>query len=360
MVLLPNCDPIICRPQQKSHHTRPSFSGSSCPVLGSLASCVDLCTDRMQLLIIMALCLGTLKGPPSVLSFDISKLLYLRRLSQAATSEPASALCQNSREDMTATLQGSECSSALLSEGGLMDSTVVQLLVRGPEKQQCEHGTMCSMKVESRIQAEVFLSAAPASLGLSLALCSLSASSNPFSQSHVPLLVNDCPAAAGVSLLSVPPKPCIKTPPTKSFSFQLGPFFNNSIQFLHCRVELCLQEKQCISSAELPQIPKCRAPGVSCSPLSTPSSFLKPVFQRTVTQPLLVTISAPSRPPLPSISEQKKFPLPPRQEYPVQGVGTVAVVVVTLCSFFLGVMLTVGLWCIHNKTAPDDPVTRSA
>lgn len=37
-------------------------------------------------------------------------------------------------------------------------------------------------------------------------------------------------------------------------------------------------------------------------------------------------------------------------EYSVQEVGVVAVIGVSLCSFFLGIMLTIGLWCIHKKT----------
>nr|DBA30105.1 TPA: hypothetical protein GDO54_006129 [Pyxicephalus adspersus] len=209
----------------------------------------------MQLLIIIALCLGLVKGPPPWLSFNISRSLHLKQHPRALPPEPSSTICYNVHNKTSASLDEFPCTSAEMFRRGLMDSPVVHLLVRGPDK-KCEHGGICSMKVGSRVQAEVSLSDAPSSLGLSLALCSLSASSNPFNLSHIPLLVNDCPLAAGVSITLVPPKPCIKTPPMKSFSFQLDPVYNSSVQFLHCRVDVCLQGAQCGTSTGVIKLPK--------------------------------------------------------------------------------------------------------
>lgn len=308
----------------------------------------------MQLLILITLCLRMVQGPPPWL-----RSFHLKKFPQAVPSESFSTTCQNVHNHTSSALGGSLCMSMEVSGHSLVDSAAVQLLVRGPDK-QCEHGGICSMKVGSQVQAEVSLSAAPPSLGLSLTLCSLSASSNPFNQSHIPLLVNDCPYSAGVTFTLVTPKPCIKTPPRKSFSFQLDHFYNSSIQFLHCRVELCLQGTQCDTSTGVTKLPQCRIPGVPCTLFSASPSFLKPVFHRTVTQPLLVTISASSRNPLQSLPGYKRSPLSTGREYSVQEVGVVAVIGVTLCSFFLGMMLTIGLWCIHKKTVPTSQGTQSS
>ncbi|XP_077118571.1 transforming growth factor-beta receptor type 3-like protein isoform X2 [Ranitomeya variabilis] len=224
------------------------------------------------------------------------------------------------------------------SEGNVWDSVVVQLVVRGPDK-QCEHGSMCSVKVGSKLQIEVSLSAAPPSLGLSLALCSLSPSSDPYNYSHTLLVVNGCPAEAGVSLAMVPPLPCTNALLTKAFGFQLAPFYNNSIQFLHCRVQLCNREASCRGRVGSRNIPECHHTEDLCTRLGAAPLFLRPELQRTVTQPLLVTISAPTRPLVLTSTESD-----------VHGVGIAAAVGVTLSSFFVGVILTAGLWCIHGRT----------
>ncbi|XP_056426746.1 transforming growth factor-beta receptor type 3-like protein isoform X2 [Hyla sarda] len=243
------------------------------------------------------------------------------------------------------------------SENNIWDSAVVQLLVRGPEK-NCEHGNMCSVKVGSKLHIEVSLSTAPPSLGLSLALCSLSPFSDPFNFSHTLLVVNGCPADLGVSLTMAPPLPCTKALLMKSFSFQLAPFYNSSIQFLHCRVQLCNKETSC--SAGSRNIPECHNTEDLCPRLSAAPLFLGPELQRTVTQPLLVTISAPTRPPLQPKTGHKKLPVAESQESAVHGVGVAAAFGVTISSFFFGVMLIAGLWCIHSKTAPKAPVTQTS
>ncbi|XP_075061943.1 transforming growth factor-beta receptor type 3-like protein [Mixophyes fleayi] len=259
----------------------------------------------MHLLIIMLFCAGLVKGPPPWISLEGPRALRLKQLSQ--TPAPFPVTCQYPYNKQ---LKGPEypCTSHMVSERSLMDSAIVQFLVRGPDK-RCEGGRMCSMKVGSRVQAEVSLSAAPPALGLYLPLCTLSPSSDPFNYSHIPLLVDDCPAAVGVALTLVPPKPCTKVLPTKSFSFQLGPFYNNSIQFLHCRVQLCLKETLCSTSTETKTFPECQVPNDPCNHFTAPPLFLRPEFHRTVTQPLLVTITGPTRPLLhPSTGEYPHSP----------------------------------------------------
>ncbi|KAM3926824.1 transforming growth factor-beta receptor type 3-like protein [Leptodactylus fuscus] len=297
----------------------------------------------MYILLIMFLCVGLVKGPPPWLNPDISRTLRLKYLSQ--TPAPFPARCRYPNDNMDTKERKFPCTL----ENNLLDSVVVQLLVRSPDK-QCEHGSMCSVKVGSKLQVEVSLSAAPPPLGLSLALCSLSPSSDPFNYSHTLLIVNGCPADVGVSLTMVPPLLCHKDLLTKTFSFQLAPFYNNSIQFLHCRVQLCYEETSCSVGAGSRTIPVCQETQEHCTHIHAAPLFLRPELQRTVTQPLLVTISAPSRPLVRASTGRNRLPVSQPQELAIPRVGIAGAVGVTVSSFFVGVILTAGLWCIHGRT----------
>ncbi|XP_073506995.1 transforming growth factor-beta receptor type 3-like protein [Phyllobates terribilis] len=308
----------------------------------------------MQFLLIMFLCVGLVKGPPPWLNLEVSRAFRSKHLSQTSSPAPIPVTCLYPNGKMDTILKEREFPCA--SGDNVWDSVVVQLVVRGPDK-QCEHGSMCSVKVGSKLQIQVSLSAAPPSLGLSLALCSLSPSSDPYNYSHTLLVVNGCPADEGVSLTMVPPLPCTNALLTKAFGFQLAPFYNHSIQFLHCRVQLCYREASCRGRAGSRNIPECHSTEDLCSRISAAPLFLRPELQRTVTQPLLVTISAPTRPLVLSSTGHKKVPVPEHQESAVHGVGIAAAVGVTLSSFFVGVILTAGLWCIH---APITQVTQTS
>ncbi|KAM4036646.1 transforming growth factor-beta receptor type 3-like protein [Anomaloglossus baeobatrachus] len=311
----------------------------------------------MHLVIIMFLCIGIVKGPPPWLNLDVSRAFRLKHLSQTPSPALIPVTCRYPNDKMDSILKEKEFPCT--SEDNIWDSVVVQLVVRGPDK-KCEHGSMCSVKVGSKLQIEVSLSAAPPSLGLSLALCSLSPSSDPYNYSRTLLVVNGCPADAGVTLSKVPPLPCTNTLLTTTFSFQLAPFYNNSIQFLHCRVQLCYRETSCKGSAGSRNIPECHNTKDLCTRVSAAPLFLRPELQRTVTQPLLVTISAPTRPLVLSSTGQKKVHASDHQESAVHGVGVAAAVGVTLSSFFVGVILTAGLWCIHSKMVPITQVSQTS
>ncbi|KAM4747781.1 transforming growth factor-beta receptor type 3-like protein [Rhinophrynus dorsalis] len=315
---------------------------------------------RMQLLLSLSLCAGLLTGPPLLLSFEVPRDLRLAQLSQIP---PPSAPCHYDK--MAAIPRGTEppCKSPVHLDRSLKATTVAQLQVHGPAV-HCESGGVCSVSMGSRVQVEVSLPSAPPYLGLSLSLCALSPSSDPFNSSQLPLLVGGCPVSVGVSLSLVPHPPC--SMPMKNFSFHLGPYYNNSIQFLHCRVDLCMQDPQLcrgMKSLGSMNIPKCPILDDPCKSFSHPSPEQKTLYLRTVTQPLIVNIPAPSIPFLKFSAAHKtahKSPLPPLStctEERVQGIGVAAVVGVTLCSFFIGILLMAGLWFIHRKTVPVSPVT---
>ncbi|XP_072005209.1 transforming growth factor-beta receptor type 3-like protein [Engystomops pustulosus] len=302
----------------------------------------------MSALIILYLCVGLVRGPPPWLNPAVSRAFRLKHLSQTPSPSPILITCRYPNNKFITALKEREIPCP--SEDNLLDSVAVQLLVRGPER-PCEHGSMCSVKVGSKLHVEVSLSAAPPSIGLSLALCSLSPSSDPFDYSHTLLVVNGCPADVGVSLTLAPPLVCTKTLMTKTFDFQLAPFYNSSIQFLHCRVQLCSRKTSCDVSGSPRNIPECDNTEELCTRMSAAPLFLRPELQRIVTQPLVVTISAPTRPVWRSGTGVKKLPVFQHQEPTVHGVGIAGAVGVTVSSFFIGMILTAGLWCIHSKTA---------
>ncbi|KAG8441253.1 hypothetical protein GDO86_006840, partial [Hymenochirus boettgeri] len=244
----------------------------------------------------------------------------------------------------------SPCTSLAGLERSFRDSTVAKIQVHG-HGIHCERGGLCIVSIGNRIQAEVSLSPAPSYLGFFLSLCSLSPSSDPFNQSSIPLLVNGCPAAKNVSLPLAPPAQC--TPRMKNFTFRLGPFYNHSIQFLHCHVVLCTRESVLCHDMDTergPNLPKCPisdGPCTSSSPLATKTEA---PYTRTVTQPLIVTIPVASHPLVPPRDGKRSTWILLEKGQQTQGVSLEAVIGITLCSFVIGVTLTAGLWFIHSKT----------
>ncbi|XP_063302397.1 transforming growth factor-beta receptor type 3-like protein [Pelobates fuscus] len=295
---------------------------------------------------------------PPWFNFDVPRGLTWEQRLQTPPSTPLPVTCNHGKKDEL--LQGSK--PPCITHGALERAlrAAVRLQVRGPEV-QCERGGVCSVSVGSRVQVEVSLSSSSPSLGISLSQCSLSPSSDPFNNSHLPLLVGGCPVEVGVTLQLNPSLPCSKDVPVRSFSFLLGPFYNNSIQFLHCRVGVCLLETFCRGMKRVGSsaLPKCSIPHNSCASITPSSSFAKSLFLRTVTQPLIVTIPSPYSVFYPNIVPRKSFrsPHPTPAEQRGQGIGMEAVAGVTLCSFVIGVMLSAGLWYIQSKTAPVSSAT---
>eukprot|EP00079_Xenopus_tropicalis_P018083 XP_004918905.1 PREDICTED: transforming growth factor-beta receptor type 3-like protein isoform X1 [Xenopus tropicalis] len=244
----------------------------------------------MHLLFYMGLCTGLVAAPPPWVSIEVPQALQLSETPHLAKS---SVMCHHDK--MAAIPQGAE--SPCKSHPGLEHSlraSVAKMQVRGPAV-HCEREGVCSVSMGNRVQAEVSLASAPPYLGLFLSLCALSPSSDPFNHSQLPLLANGCPVKPDVSISLAPPTPC--STPMKNFSFRLGSFYNNSIQFLHCHVAICVQDPflcRGINSDGGPNIPKCPTPDGMCSSFSPPLLKMKAHYVRTVTQPLIVTIPVAS------------------------------------------------------------------
>ncbi|XP_041443119.1 transforming growth factor-beta receptor type 3-like protein isoform X2 [Xenopus laevis] len=301
-----------------------------------------------EMYLLFYMCAGLAAAPPPWVNIEVPQALQLSETPHLAKS---SVMCHHDK--MAAIPQGddSPCKSRLGLEHSLRAS-VAKMQVRGPAV-HCERGGVCSVTMGSRVQVEVSLASAPPYLGLFLSLCALSPSSDPFNHSQQPLLANGCPLKPDVSLFLTPPTPCYT--PAKNFSFRLGPFYNHSIQFLHCHVAFCVQDPSLCRDGGT-NIPKCPIPDGTCSSISPPLLKTMAHYVRTVTQPLIVTIPVASNSLLQPRAGHKTAPLPTHAEPGVQGVSIAAAVGVTLCSFVIGVMLTAGLWLIHSKTAPASPV----
>ncbi|XP_031150990.1 transforming growth factor beta receptor type 3 [Sander lucioperca] len=142
------------------------------------------------------------------------------------------------------------------------------------------------------------------------------------------------------------------------FSFILRPVYNNSIQFLHCSLRLCISDSKrgeptkedvknnCQSGLRIPPLVS-RSPGHQCEirNLSRPMvvtqkiSSLVPKLLRPPTGQRTRSLSAS---PLNSPDPQHSSAVV--QRGPVMGI--------VFAAFVMGVCLTGGLWCIYHYTGP--------
>ncbi|XP_041672861.1 transforming growth factor beta receptor type 3 isoform X2 [Cheilinus undulatus] len=139
------------------------------------------------------------------------------------------------------------------------------------------------------------------------------------------------------------------------FSFILRPVYNESIQFLHCSLHLCLSDSkrgepvketvknECHGGRRIPPLIS-RSPGRQCE-------------IRNLSRPMVVTQHISSlapkvlRPPTGQRTKRLSFsPVAvPDQSSPV--IPTETLVGIILAAFVMGVALMGGLWCIYNCTA---------
>ncbi|XP_036408044.1 transforming growth factor beta receptor type 3 [Megalops cyprinoides] len=143
------------------------------------------------------------------------------------------------------------------------------------------------------------------------------------------------------------------------FSFVLRPVYNNSIQFLHCRLRQCEEGPQRVTSHD------------SChhGP-ALPTLIAKPRNQqckyRTLSRPVLVTQSfglarllAPSagqRAHKPNLKPLSKSSLAKNST----GVDTGPVVGIVFAAFLIGISLMGALWCIYTHTGVALPQRRGS
>uniref|UniRef100_A0A452INQ2 ZP domain-containing protein n=1 Tax=Gopherus agassizii TaxID=38772 RepID=A0A452INQ2_9SAUR len=233
----------------------------------------------------------------------------------------------------------------------------------------------CTVLANSRVFVEAALAAFDPLLSFSIRLCFLSPSSSSSLDSPYTLVRGGCPAHPDVSLH--PPHKGAAGPALppgsqelQRLSFLLRPLYNDSIQFLHCRLALCTQEPQGQAGAYGGALPKCGPQARACpsSHVGEPGSGR---FQHTFTKPIIVTVGRLARAtkptpgtdpfpvPFPLAGRRgkalKEAPWPEQGETPPaplpQGLELPTVVGIVFSAFIIGVSLTGGLWLIHSRTA---------
>ncbi|XP_058863001.1 transforming growth factor beta receptor type 3-like isoform X1 [Acipenser ruthenus] len=149
------------------------------------------------------------------------------------------------------------------------------------------------------------------------------------------------------------------------FSFVLRPQYNNSVQFLHCKLTLC--ERGGAPPSHGAGMPRCVSLDEACTgsiaPLS--DSSLWGQFGRTLSKPILVTqegelpalglprIAAHSAGNIMGKPRAGSLSVPwasPSAAYVDAGLDARVVVGITFTAFLIGVCLTAALWCIYSRT----------
>ncbi|KAF7658078.1 hypothetical protein LDENG_00017650 [Lucifuga dentata] len=140
------------------------------------------------------------------------------------------------------------------------------------------------------------------------------------------------------------------------FSFILRPIYNNSVQFLHCSLRLCVSdltrggiikeaaEKDCKDGLRIPPLIS-KSHGEQCEirNLSRPM---------VVTQPISALAPKPLRPPAGQRTKRLSVspPANPEPEHSSSVLETGPVMGIVFAAFVMGVCLMGGLWCIYNYT----------
>ncbi|XP_069460098.1 transforming growth factor-beta receptor type 3-like protein isoform X2 [Ambystoma mexicanum] len=226
-----------------------------------------------------------------------------------------------------------------------------------------KHPGPCMVASNSRVFVEVFLSPLASGVGFSLHLCFVSPSSDPWVQSEFLLVCAGCAADSTVTFSTQ--RPANKE--HQRFSFRLHPVYNESIQFLHCRLALhaghggaesCTKEEpdEPGTSSENTRVAACVGTGERAN-----RSHI-----RIISKPMIVTmggdVGVTGDQATPSTASGWK-PRMMKDERPSdvhvgllqtaqvhQGLGLEAIVGIVFAAFVIGALLMAGLWFIYSKT----------
>lgn len=130
---------------------------------------------------------------------------------------------------------------------------------------------------------------------------------------------------------------------TLRFSFVLRPVFNNSIQFLHCRLRLCAADEGPSGADARVCAQGPRVPALTHTPASQQCE------DRDLSRPVLVTYPVGFlAPPAGKLTEMS------RQTPTHSGADEGPVLAVVFAAFVLGLFLMGALWCIYTQTGNRD------
>ncbi|KAJ1172779.1 hypothetical protein NDU88_004621 [Pleurodeles waltl] len=228
------------------------------------------------------------------------------------------------------------------------------------------HPGPCMMASNSRVFVEIFQSPLDPGINFSLQMCFVSPSSDPWVQSEFLLICRGCPVDSTLTFFTQH----LDSRKRQHFSFQLRPVYNESIQFLHCRlmlnpgkavVKVCDKEE-----AEAPEAERRNARVRACA---DPGESTNRSHIRVISKPIIVTmageVGVTERRNTPSVESGWKPSIMKndmRTNMHVgllqsakmhQGLGLEAIVGIVFAAFVIGALLMAGLWFIYSQTDPD-------
>ncbi|XP_051776640.1 transforming growth factor beta receptor type 3-like isoform X2 [Erpetoichthys calabaricus] len=194
-------------------------------------------------------------------------------------------------------------------------------------------------------------------LGLRMQSCFVSPLSHPEGTPRWPVISGTCPLDESVSFYDEEhQEERWERQDRVRFSFILRPRFNNSVQFLHCRMSMCGVGVDGTVLRHGAHLPPCVSLDDVCTGHTTPPSgeALSGPFGRTLSKPIVVTIeggttqSYEKRTGMLGTKPSANSPL--SASYLLAGLETPVVVGIASAAFVIGVCLTGALWCISSRT----------
>ncbi|XP_041091586.1 transforming growth factor beta receptor type 3-like [Polyodon spathula] len=288
---------------------------------------------------------------------------------------------------------------AMRFSGGLGGPPLFSMDLYSSESFLQHHPGPCIISANSRVFVEVVVLWSEPGLGLGVQSCFLSPLSDPEGGPGWTVIAEECPQDDSVTFYSEgaggkrsspswegagrstffnqghsggqtfyaagrAPEGQGGTRDRRLFSFVLRPQYNNSVQFLHCKLTLCERGGAPPSQAGMP---RCVSLDEACTgsiaPLSVSSLWGQ--FGRTLSKPILVTEEGE----LPALGLPRtaahsvgnimgnpragSLSVPwagPSAAYVDTGLDARVVVGITFTAFLIGVCLTAALWCIYSRT----------
>ncbi|XP_028678450.1 transforming growth factor beta receptor type 3-like isoform X1 [Erpetoichthys calabaricus] len=215
----------------------------------------------------------------------------------------------------------------------------------------------CVTAVNSRLFVEASMLWGEPGLGLRMQSCFVSPLSHPEGTPRWPVISGTCPLDESVSFYDEEhQEERWERQDRVRFSFILRPRFNNSVQFLHCRMSMCGVGVDGTVLRHGAHLPPCVSLDDVCTGHTTPPSgeALSGPFGRTLSKPIVVTIeggttqSYEKRTGMLGTKPSANSPL--SASYLLAGLETPVVVGIASAAFVIGVCLTGALWCISSRT----------
>ncbi|XP_078513392.1 transforming growth factor beta receptor type 3-like [Lissotriton helveticus] len=228
------------------------------------------------------------------------------------------------------------------------------------------HPGPCMVASNSRVFVEVFPSPLDPGINFSLQMCFVSPSSDPWVPSEFLLICRGCPADSTVTFSTQH----FAFRKRRHFSFQLRPVYNESIQFLHCRLVLDPGEavvKACDKEdVDAPEDGRGNARVQACTDQSESTNRSN---IRIISKPIIVTVAGEvgvtggrNTATLESGWKPRimKNDMPSDMHVGLlhsanmhQALGLEAIVGIVFAAFVIGALLMAGLWFIYSQTDPD-------